>query len=112
QYHGSLFEYLQNQALDANPYGFNGKAPKHFNTFGGSIGGPLTIPHIYNGKNKSFFFFYYESNRRSTAVAEQYLVPTEAERSGDLTALGSPVIAPASISTTAKALLAYYPLPN
>jgi hypothetical protein len=40
QLHGSLFEYLQNDALDADPYGFNGKAPKHFNTFGGSLGGP------------------------------------------------------------------------
>ncbi len=39
-FHGSVFEYLQNDALDANPYGFSGKAPKHFNTFGGSLGGP------------------------------------------------------------------------
>ena len=46
QYHGSLFEYLQNDALDADPYGFSGKAPKHFNTFGGSLGGPLIIPHL------------------------------------------------------------------
>jgi hypothetical protein len=112
QYHGSLFEYLQNDALDANPYGFNGKAPKHFNTFGGSLGGPLSIPHLYDGKNKSFFFVDYEGNRRATAVAEQYLVPTQAERNGDLTSLGGPVIAPASINTTAKALLNYYPLPN
>ena len=56
QYHGSLFEYLQNDALDADPYGFSGKAPKHFNTFGGSLGGPVTIPHLYNGKDKTFFF--------------------------------------------------------
>ena len=60
QYHGSLFEYFQNDALDADPYGFNGKAPKHFNTFGGSLGGPLSIPHLYNGKDKTFFFFDYE----------------------------------------------------
>ena len=112
QYHGSLFEYLQNDALDADPYGFNGKAPKHFNTFGGSLGGPLSIPHLYNGKDKTFFFFDYEGNRRSTAVAEQFLVPTQAERNGDLTALGGPVISPGSINPTAKALLNYYPLPN
>jgi hypothetical protein len=111
QYHGSLFEYLQNDALDADPYGFNGKAPKHFNTFGGSLGGPLSIPHLYNGKNRTFFFFDYEGNRRSTALAEQFLVPTQAERSGDLTALG--VTAPiTSINPTATALLNYYPLPN
>jgi len=112
QYHGSLFEYLQNDALDADPYGFNGKAPKHFNTFGGSLGGPLSIPHLYNGKDRTFFFFDYEGNRRSTAVAEQFLVPTQAERNGDLTALGGPVISPGSINPTAKALLNYYPLPN
>jgi hypothetical protein len=112
QYHGGLFEYLQNQALDADPYGFSGKAPKHFNTFGGSLGGPLSIPHLYNGKDKTFFFFDYEGNRRSTAVAQQFLVPTQAERNGDLTALGGPVISAASINPTATALLNYYPLPN
>ncbi|MFY9744201.1 MAG: carboxypeptidase regulatory-like domain-containing protein [Candidatus Sulfotelmatobacter sp.] len=111
QYHGSLFEYLQNDALDADPYGFNGKAPKHFNTFGGSLGGPLSIPHLYNGRDRTFFFFDYEGNRRSTAVPEQFLVPTQAERNGDLTALGinTPIT---NINPTATALLTYYPLPN
>ena len=112
RYHGSLFEYLQNDALDADPYGFNGKAPKHFNTFGGSLGGPLSIPHLYDGKDRTFFFLDYEGNRRSTALAEQFLVPTQAERNGNLTALGGPVISPASINPTATALLNYYPLPN
>ena len=111
-FHGSLFEYLQNDALDANPYGFSGKAPKHFNTFGGSLGGPVFIPHLLNRRDKTFFFVDYEGNRRSTAVAEQFLVPTQAERNGDLTALGGPVLAPGSINPTATALLAYYPLPN
>ncbi|MGA8501955.1 MAG: TonB-dependent receptor [Candidatus Sulfotelmatobacter sp.] len=111
QYHGSMFEYLQNDAFDADPYGFSGKAPKHFNTFGGSLGGPLTIPHLYNGKDKTFFFFDYEGNRRSTAVAEQFLVPTQDERNGNLAALGvtTPIT---NINPTATALLSYYPLPN
>src|SRR5580692_6732039 len=111
QYHGSLFEYLQNDAFDADPYGFSGKAPKHFNTFGGSLGGPLGIPHLYKGKDKTFFFFDYEGNRRSTAVAEQFLVPTQNERNGNLTALGvtTPIT---NINPTATALLSYYPLPN
>lgn len=111
-YHGSLFEYLQNDAMDASPYGFNGKAPKRFNTFGGSLGGPLSVPHLYDGRNRTFFFADYEGNRRTTSVAQQFLVPTEAERNGDLSALGGPVIDPSSISPTARALLAYYPLPN
>ncbi len=84
QYHGSVFEYLQNQALDADPYGFSGKAPKKFNTFGFSLGGPVTIPHLYDGHDKTFFFADYEGNRRTTAVAQQFEVPTQAERNGDL----------------------------
>ena len=105
-YHGSLFEYLQNNALDATPYGFSSKNPKHFNTFGGSLGGPVTVPHIYSGKDRTFFFLDYEANRRSTAIAEQYLVPTEAERDADpaaLAALG--ITQPITVSPTAKALL-------
>jgi hypothetical protein len=113
QYHGSLFEYLQNDAFDANPYGFNGKAPKRFNTFGGSLGGPVSIPHLYNGHDKTFFFADYEGNRRTTAIAQQFLVPTAAERNGDLRSLGVNTQIPTnSINPTAKALLAYYPLPN
>lgn len=108
--HGSLFEYLQNDALDADPYGFSGKAPKHFNTFGGSLGGPVTIPKLYDAKDRTFFFLDYEGNRRATAVAEQFLVPTQAERNGDLSAIGGPTIA--NINPTATALLNYYPLPN
>jgi len=112
QLHGSLFEYLQNDALDADPYGFTGKNPKHFNTFGGSLGGPVTIPRLYQGRDKTFFFVDYEGNRRATSVAEQFLVPTQAERNGDLTALGGPAIPSTSINPTAQALLTYYPLPN
>src|ERR1700744_3703724 len=112
QYHGSLFEYLQNQALDADPYGLSGKAPKHFNTFGFSLSGPIVIPHLYDGHSKTFFFTDYEGNRRSTAVFQQYVVPTFADRNGDLTALGGPMIPQSNISATARALLNYYPLPN
>jgi hypothetical protein len=111
-FHGSVFDYMQNDALNANPYGFSGKAPVHFNTFGVSAGGPVLIPHLLENQNRTFFFADYEGNRRSTATAEQYLVPTEAEHNGDLTAIGGPVIPPGSINATAKALLAYYPLPN
>ncbi|MCU1321965.1 MAG: hypothetical protein JWM43_1614 [Acidobacteriaceae bacterium] len=110
--HGSVFEYLQNDALDASPYGFSGKAPKKFNTFGGSLSGPVSIPHIYDGRSKTFFFVDYEANRRTTAVAQQFLVPTAAQRGGDLSDLGGGTVAPNSISPTAKALLGYYPLPN
>src|SRR5271170_3512303 len=111
-YHGSLFEYLQNDALDADPFGFNGKAPKHFNTFGGSLGGPLSIPRLYDGKNKTFFFLDYEGNRRSTAVAQQFLLPSRSAREGNRNSLGGAVIPSTSINSTAEALLSSYPLPN
>src|SRR5580658_2046497 len=110
--HGSLFEYFQNDVLDADPYGFVGKAPKHFNTLGGSFSGPIVIPHVYNGHNKTFFFADYEGNRRSTATLQQFLVPSVADRTGNLADIGGPIIPDASISPTAQALLKYYPLPN
>jgi hypothetical protein len=94
QFHGSLFEYLQNDALDATILNFTSKAPKRFNTFGGSFGGPVTIPHLYNGHDKTFFYVDYEGNRRRTSTPEQYLVPTVAERNGNLN--GLPIINPQS----------------
>src|SRR6204780_3376963 len=84
QFHGSGFEYLQNSALDAKPLNFDVKDPKRFNTFGGSLGGPFSIPKLFHGNDKTFFFFDYEGNRRSISTTEQYLVPTQAERNGDL----------------------------
>jgi len=98
QLHGSLFEYLQNDALDATILNFGTKAPKRFNTFGGSLGGPVTIPHLYNGTDKTFFFLDYEGNRRRTSFPEQYLVPTAAQRSGNLN--GLPIIDPATGAPT------------
>jgi hypothetical protein len=109
QFHGSLFEYLQNNALDADPYGFSGKAPKHFNTFGGSLGGPVVLPHLYNGRH-TFFFFDYEGNRRATATLQQFLVPSLADRAGNLSDICGPTIT--DINPTATALLNYIPKPN
>jgi hypothetical protein len=124
-FHGSLFEYLQNSALDAKAYGFDSKAPKAFNTFGGSAGGPLTVPGLYDGHNRTFFFADVESNRRRTATPQQLSVPTAAMRGGDLSALGSildpltgaPFLGgriPASrLNPVSQRLLnLYYPLPN
>ncbi len=91
QYHGSLFEYFQNDVLNANVYNFAQKAPERFNTFGGSLGGPLSVPHLYNGHNKTFFFFDYEVNRRRTSQAEQYAVPTALDRAGNLSDLASTI---------------------
>ena len=109
--HGSLFEYLQNDALDAKVLNFTTKAPKRFNTFGVSLGGPLVIPRLYNGKNRTFFFVDYEGNRKRTSQPEQYLVPTQAERNGNLNDLDGGTVT--NLNASSLALLNnYYPLPN
>jgi hypothetical protein len=63
-FHGSLFDYFRNEALDANSW-YNDyyavpREPERQNDFGGTFGGPVTIPRIYSGKDKTFFFFSYE----------------------------------------------------
>ena len=88
QIHGSAFEYFQDDALDSIIYGFTSKAPKLFNTFGGSLGGPVMIPKLWDGRTrKTFFFADYEGNRKTTSAPEFLLVPTQAERQGNLTGL-------------------------
>ncbi len=67
QWHGTAFDYLRNDAFDANDW-FNDyfgrpSAPLRQNDFGGTLGGPIRIPHLYNGKDKTFFFFSYEGLR-------------------------------------------------
>lgn len=87
QWHGSAFEYFQDSVLDATIYNFPEKAPKRFNTFGGSLGGPFILPKLGALKNRTFFYFDYEGNRKSTSAPELLLVPTQAMQSGNLQAL-------------------------
>jgi Carboxypeptidase regulatory-like domain len=67
QWHGTVFEYLRNDIFDANNW-FNDflnktKPPLRQNDFGGTLGGPVRVPGVYNGKDKTFFFFSYEGLR-------------------------------------------------
>jgi len=82
--HGTLFEYLRNTAFDANSYqnDYNGypKAAEHQNDYGGTIGGPLVIPKVYDGKDKTFFFISYERLRLLTPFFVSQYVPTQAFR--------------------------------
>ena len=86
QFHGSLFEYFTNEALDARrPFAGLPLSRKH--DFGGTIGGPVWIPKVYNGRNKTFFFFNYEKFRVRTRATGTYdTLPTEAFRNGDFSA--------------------------
>ena len=84
QYHGSLFENHQNSAFAARNT-FSSKVPKLImNDFGASFGGPISIPHLYNGKDRTFFFMDYEGLRlpRQQVLLEN--VPSLALRGGDL----------------------------
>ncbi len=85
QLHGSLYEFLRNNALDARNF-FSGPGPTpalRRNDFGGTIGGPITIPKVYNGKNRTFFFFDYEGVRQEKASSNVSHVPTTLERNGN-----------------------------
>jgi hypothetical protein len=140
QPHGMLYVSDDSGALDAKSYSLTGlatpKASYNLPRFGAFLGGPLNIPKIFNGGNKWFFFAGWNGNRGSTPYDAFSTVPTLAERAGDFSAAtykdGSPVqifnpmnggqqfqsngqlnvIDPSLISSSAKALLAFIPLPN
>jgi hypothetical protein len=89
-FHGSAFEYLQNSVLDATTFGFPEKPHKAFNTFGGSLGGPLKFPGWGKGAPHTFFFAAYEANRRRLVTPLFLNVPTAEMRAGNLTGLSGP----------------------
>lgn len=130
RYHGSIFELFRNEALDANSWdndfanaltlesdqaaGCNPSVPPctpltpkprdRQNDFGGALGGPVRIPRLYNGHDKTFFFFAWEQYRNRRGLSNDLLdLPTAAERTGDFSALlgagavdqhGNPIINP------------------
>ena len=129
--HGSAFEFVRNNALNATNYFspiVNGKKQSDGlkrNQFGATLGGPVWIPKLYNGKDKTFFFFSYQGTRlRQAPVQSQIVVPTAAQRAGDFSgmkALKDPVTGanypnnqiPASqISPISLAILQHIPLPT
>jgi hypothetical protein len=132
RYHGGVFEFIRNDKLDARNYFSATRAILKRNQFGGDIGGPLTIPHLYNGKDKTFFFLDYEAQRLRQGLVINSTVPTDAQRLGDFSAAGLKpiydptkmprtqfscngvlnVICPSQIPAQASAVLAYIPHAN
>lgn len=121
--HGSLYYSAGNSVLDAAPYALNGdnagKPDYGSNRFGASLGGPLVIPHLFNGGNKNFFFLNYTGTRASTPFVAYSQVPTLAERSGDFSGVPIQLHGPGTfgnqvtkINDAALALLNYIPEPN
>ena len=94
QFHGGLYEYFRNEDLNANNYFNNVRGIKRpvdrYNLFGGKIGGPVWIPKLYKGKEKTFFFFNYEGLRRISPYTNTSTVPSDAFRTGDFSA--SPIV--------------------
>ena len=89
--HGDFYDYLRNRALDANNWINNtASATKNLDTqndFGFLVSGPVRLPKIYNGRDKTFFMFDYEGFRFSPSSSSPQSFPNEAFRQGDLSAL-------------------------
>ncbi len=89
RFHGSVYEYFQNDALNANNYTFGANTPKpvlRYNNFGGSIGGPII-------KRKMFFYFDYDrTSQHGGQAASFFTIPTSAVQTGNFTGAGFPTL--------------------
>ena len=127
--HGSAFEFVRNNALNATNFfapTVNGKKVTDGlkrNQFGATLGGPVWIPKIYNGHNKTFFFFSYQGTlERRAPVASSIVVPTAAQRSGVFTKTikdpatglnyGNNTIPASQFNPLSLAVLQFIPLPT
>ena len=115
QYHGTAFDIFRNEAMDANTWfndgnaalnGCDGPTPGSIcssfrtpsdkqNDYGGSVGGPLSIPHVYNGHDKLFGFFSWEQFQQKLGATQTSSVPTALQRTGNFTDLFNPAAPPA-----------------
>jgi hypothetical protein len=88
--HGDGFEFYRDAFLDARNFFQPTVSPFHQNQFGGTVGGPVWLPHFYNGRNKTFFFFSYQGTRNT--VPQLFGIPTvytQAQRNGAFADLAS-----------------------
>lgn len=91
KFHGTAYEYSQASALDANRF-FNNRTDTpivvtHYNQYGASQTGPVLLPRLYDGHNKLFFLFAWEALKLKKPATSYSTVPTDAERTGDFSAL-------------------------
>ena len=93
-YHGSAAWYYQNADFDAIPYGSSSKPQKEVNDYSFAVGGPVILPHLYNGKNKTFFFGDYEGLMYPRTTTIQNYVPTTFEKNGDFSKEPGAIIDP------------------
>ena len=117
--HGSVFEFIRNSSLDARNF-FDHASPANpgrippfkRNEFGLTNGGPVFLPHLYDGRRKTFYFFEYQGFRQVLGTTQVFAVPTAEQRSGiDTTAYkGDTLTIP--VDPLIARVLARYPLPN
>ncbi|MGC2298001.1 MAG: carboxypeptidase-like regulatory domain-containing protein, partial [Acidobacteriaceae bacterium] len=121
-FHGSVFEFLRNSALDARNY-FDypsivepGRIPPFKrNEFGFTNGGPVLLPHLYDGRGKTFYFGQYQGFRQVLGTTQVLPMPTEAERAGrDVVTYADGTTDTLTVPVNAQiaAVLARYPKPN
>lgn len=124
--HGAAYDNFMNTALNArNPFSTK-VAPLHMNDFGFSLGGPVVLPKLYQGKDRTFFFVDYEGLRKPGASVVVQSVPSVALRNGDLSVYKTPIMNPYTgqpftnnqipqglmSPLSLKALQLLFPLPN
>ena len=129
RFRGSVFEFLRNQAFDAKNFFAQTKEKLERNQFGGTFGGPVVIPGLVDGRDRTFFFASYEGQRRKSGAVDVAIVPSPAQRQGNfqglapiydpLTTAGTTrtpftgnAIPPNRIAPSAEFFLRYIPLPN
>ncbi|HYP06612.1 MAG TPA: TonB-dependent receptor, partial [Bryobacteraceae bacterium] len=90
-FHGTLYEFLRNNSLDARPYDFTGTAPRNNpyrqNQYGFTLSGPVWIPKLFNGKDRLFFMSNFEGFKSRRTLNQLYTVPSEAWRRGDFSSI-------------------------
>ena len=109
QIHGGIFEFIRNDKLDARNFFAPTRQILKRNQFGGDVGGPLTIPHLYNGRDRTFFFFDYEGQRLRQGQVFNSIVPTAAQRSGNF---GRKIIYDPLLTRTVNGTIVHVPFTN
>ncbi len=117
EWHGGAFTFARNGVLNANDFfanrGGGARPDMHRYQYGGTFGGPIEIPHVYNGHNRTFFFFGFEETKEADNAVETDTVPTAAQRLGDFSAPGNPTIYdPSTVHTDANGNLVRTAYPN
>jgi hypothetical protein len=115
--HGTLFEFLRNDDLDANNFFANAaggsKPPFRQNQFGGALGGPFFLPKLYDGHNRTFFFLDYQGTRqRSTLSSAIYDFPSLGLRAGDFSGLSQRIYDPNTRQVGPAGTVIADPFPN